>query len=216
MDRQNDIHTPHGKGAPTPRRWHFSLTQLNILLWGCIVAAVIVAAAFVVRTMQKSTVTIGADDKIDITPTLITSMREIGEWEFLSIDDEELVDTLRKGFFSDDELVRIYYGRLSLGINMKKAEPHWAVQQGDSVILRLPPIELLDNDFIDEARTRAFIERGKWTDADREALYQRAHAKMVRRCLTRQNIATARDNAEQQLSQMMRSMGVEKFRIEWL
>lgn len=216
MDRQNDIHTPHGKGAPTPRRWHFSLTQLNILLWGCIVAAVIVVAVFVVRTMQKSTVTIGADDKIDITPTLITSMREIGEWEFLSIDDEELVDTLRKGFFSDDELVRIYYGRLSLGINMKKAEPHWAVQQGDSVILRLPPIELLDNDFIDEARTRAFIERGKWTDADREALYQRAHAKMVRRCLTRQNIATARDNAEQQLSQMMRSMGVEKFRIEWL
>ena len=39
----------------------------------------------------------------------------------------------------------------------------------------LPKIELLDKDFIDEARTKAFIETGSWTDADRDSLYHRAY-----------------------------------------
>ena len=42
-----------------------------------------------------------------MTPSEIESIRRIGQWEFMAINDEELVDTVRKGFFSDDHLVRI-------------------------------------------------------------------------------------------------------------
>ena len=49
------------------------------------------------------------------TPTQITAMKEIGEWEFLVVHDEELVDTVRKGVFTDDSLIRIYYGTYALG-----------------------------------------------------------------------------------------------------
>ena len=47
------------------------------------------------------------DDKINITPTQIQSIRDIGQWEFLTINNEEIIDTVRHGFFGDAELVRI-------------------------------------------------------------------------------------------------------------
>ena len=56
--------------------------------------------------------------EVIMTPSQIESIRRIGQWEFMSINDEELVDTIRKGFFSDDHLVRIYYGTLRLGIDL--------------------------------------------------------------------------------------------------
>ena len=61
-------------------------------------------------TMQKITdnnANIEIDQRIGITPTQIESMKAIGQWEFLSIADEELIDTVRNGFFKDDELIRI-------------------------------------------------------------------------------------------------------------
>ena len=47
------------------------------------------------------------DDKIKITPTQIQSIRDIGQWEFLTINNEEIIDTVRHGFFGDAELVRM-------------------------------------------------------------------------------------------------------------
>ena len=192
-----------------------SLTKINILL-GCIIALIVIIAAIsLFHTAKETEIKVEVSDRIDVTPTIITAMKEIGEWEFLSITDEELVDTVRKGFFSDDELARIYYGKMSLGINMHKTSPHWIRQKGDSIVLTLPPIELLDKDFIDETRTRAFIETGSWTDADRELMYHRAYRMMIRRCMTAANIKSARDNATEQFSKMMRALGVEKYEIRW-
>ena len=97
-----------------------------------------------------------------------------------------------------------------LGINMHKVKPHWITATGDSITVRLPDVELLDEDFIDEARTQSFFESGKWTDADREALYMRAYTLMRRRCLTKENIENARENARQQFTQMMKALGYKK------
>lgn len=141
-------------------------------------------------------------------------MKEIGEWEFLSIADEELIDTVRKGFFSNDELIRIYHGTLRLGINMHKTEPRWIDVSGDSITVVLPPIELLDNDFIDEARTQSFFESGKWTDKDRADMYKRAYNQMRARCLTKENIRNAEKNAVSQFNRMMKSMGYNNVRVE--
>ena len=111
------------------------------------------------------------NEKIDITPTLIRSIEQIGEWSFLEIDDEEMVDTLRRGVFSKSELVRIYYGTLRIGFNLKETREGWLAMSGDTLVAKLPPVKLLDDNFIDEARTRSFIASGKRAHADRQVMY---------------------------------------------
>ena len=178
-----------------------------------IVAAIIITLA--VRNIRQSEVSIDVDDRIDVTPQQIESIKAIGEWEFLSIATEEMVDTVRKGIFSDDHLVRIYYGTLRLGVNMHHVEPGWIKRHGDSIDVTLPPIELLDRDFIDEARTKSFHESGRWSGQDREHLYQRAHRLMLSRCMTPQNIERARQMGETQFRQMMQAMGYRHVAIGW-
>ena len=67
--------------------------------------------------------------------------------------------------------------------------------------------------FIDEARTKSFYESGKWKPADREALYRKAYARMVKHCMTKENIRTAELNAQRQMENMMRSMGFNHIAI---
>ena len=138
----------------------------------------------------------------------------IGQWEFLAINDEELIDTVNHGFFSDDELVRIYYGTIRMGIDLHHAEPQWLQVEDDSVVVaKLPPIELLDRNFIDEAHTRSFFEKGDWSSADREALYRRAYNKMIARCLTPANIKIAEENARRQFTQFLKAMGYKNVKV---
>ena len=157
---------------------------------------------------------IKTDNKIDITPTRIQEIQDIGQWEFLSINDEELIDTINHGFFSDDELVRIYYGTIRMGIDLHHAEPQWLQVEDDSVVVaKLPPIELLDRNFIDEAHTRSFFEKGNWSSADRETLYRRAYSKMIARCMTPANIKIAEENAREQFTQFLKAMGYENVKV---
>lgn len=186
-----------------------------LLIVVLVVVVVLVARHYINKVSSTSTMTeVVKDEKIDIMPSQIRSIEQIGEWSFLEINDEELIDTIRHGFFSDDELVRIYYGTLRLGINLKEAHEGWLVMQNDTLCAILPPVRLLDNNFIDETRTRSFIETGKWTHHDRKAMYNRAVQRMRRRCLTKKNYQSARDNARVQFEQMLRSMGYDKVRVE--
>ena len=146
------------------------------------------------------------NDRIDDTPTIVEQMREIGQWEFLSISDEELIDTVRTGFFSDDELVRIYYGTLRIGIDFSQCDEKWIEKEGDSIKIDLPPVQLLDENFLDEARTRSFFESGKWSNADRKAMSDRAKAAMRKRQLTKANMALAQKNAEMQVKAFVSSV----------
>lgn len=166
-------------------------------------------------SFKKTEVSVDVDQKINVTPEQIESIKAIGEWEFLSIADEEMVDTMRKGIFSDDHLVRIYYGTVRLGINMHQVEPGWISASGDSIEVTLPKIGLLDRDFIDEARTQSFHESGRWKAADREAMYRKAYKKMLKRCVTPENIKSAKHNGEEQFRQIMKSMGYEHIAIKW-
>ena len=176
----------------------------------------IIAAALWFRSVSKGNwIGLGTNQEIDITPTQIQSIKDIGEWEFLSVSAEELVDTIRKGIFTNDELVRIYYGTLRLGINMHEVEPGWIEARSDSVFLTLPPIGLLDKDFIDEARTKSFYESGTWKPKDREAMYNRAYQRMLRHCLTPENLRAAETNADAQIRNMMRAMGYNKVMISY-
>lgn len=166
---------------------------------------------------KDNTVEVAAEEKTTLSPTLVESIEAIGQWEFLAINDEELVDTVRRGFFGDDQLVRIYYGTLRLGIDMKDVKEGWMKvdEEKDSITCTLPPIRLLDNNFIDEARTKSFFEEGKWTGADRQAMYDRAYTMMKKRCITPVNIQRAQRNAKQQFREMLKAMGFNNVKIEF-
>lgn len=185
-----------------------------VMLIVSIVVYLISSIKTVVTTTNTTVPDVVKNEKIDVTPTVIRSIEQIGEWSFLEINDEELVDTVRRGIFSNDELVRIYYGTLRLGINLKDAKEGWLSMSGDTLVAKLPPVRLLDNDFIDETRTRSFIASGKWSSVDRKEMYDRAVQKMRQRCLTKKNYAAAQLNAKEQFGQMLRSMGFEKTRVE--
>ncbi len=179
--------------------------KIGIVLFS---VSILIIAFFWLRSCTKDDhLELGADVKIDPTPTQVQSIKAIGEWEFLSISVEELADTIRKGFISDDELARIYYGTLRLGINTHQVEPGWMETAGDTVRLTLPKIGLLDRDFIDEARTKPFFEDGTWKPEDREALFRQAHRNMIAHGLTTENLVAAEDNAREQIGNLMKAIG---------
>ena len=189
--------------------------KLKMVLVFLLIGIVAIAAIWLYQGVQQTEIGIEVDQRIDITPEQIQQIKDIGEWEFLSVADEQLVDTVRKGILSDDHLVRIYYGTMRLGINMKQVEPGWIKAEGDSILVTLPGIGLLDRDFIDEARTRSFHESGSWSAHDREALYKRAYRRMLKHGLTQENLTAARQNGEALFRQLLRSMGFERVGIKW-
>lgn len=189
--------------------------RIKLYAIGAIVVLVIVASAYLVRQCRGNSITAHVNDSIDITPTQVLAMEEIGEWEFLSIEDEEMVDTVRKKLFGTDELIRIYRGTLRLGIDLSEAREDWVAVSGDTLRIVLPKVKLLDDDFIDEAKTQPFFESGTWSDQARSDLYHRAKARMKARCLTKENIASAEDNAMKQFYQMFKAMGYETVEVRF-
>lgn len=198
-------------------RWYMRMWQtvlkLKIAVVFIVIIAAVISSAYLIRSCRGNALDVYVDDKIDITPAQITAMTEIGEWEFLSVEDEEMVDTVRKGWFSDDKLIRVYYGTLRLGFDMRGMTAERITKDKDTLVVALPPVGLLDEDFIDETRTQSFFESGRWTDKDRAALYDRAYIKMKNRCLTDENVKTAENNAVLQFTKLMKSLGFDKVRI---
>ncbi len=188
---------------------------LQLAVKALVLAAIILVLWWLLFTEKDNHLSLEVNSDINVTPEQIQRIKAIGEWEFLSISDEELVDTVRKGLFKDDQLVRIYYGTLRIGVNLQHVKDGWIKTQGDSVSVTLPKVGLLDEQFIDEARTKAFYESGKWTPNDREALYHKARRQMKAHCLTPQNLKSAENNADTQFRRMMKAMGYNNIIIRF-
>ncbi|MBP3823411.1 MAG: DUF4230 domain-containing protein [Bacteroidaceae bacterium] len=183
------------------------LSRTALVVIAVVAVLLVAGAAFVYWLLGSNNASVATKENVELSPTQIERIKAIGQWEFLTVSDEELVDTVRHGFFGDDELVRIYTGTLRLGIDMADVEEDWIRTDGDTLRVLLPPVRLLDTNFIDEASARSFYESGRWTQADRKALARKARQKMLARCLTPQNIASAEQNATAQFHQMLRAMG---------
>ena len=191
------------------------LSRTAIIIIGIIAVVLIAAFALVYWMFSSNGASLTTKEHNELSPTQIERIEAIGQWEFLSISDEELVDTVRHGFFGDDELVRIYTGTLRLGIDLADTEEGWIRTDGDTIRVLLPDIKLLDDHFLDEASARSFYETGKWSQADRQALAAKARRKMLARCLTPANIASAEQNATAQFHQMLQSMGFQNVSIRF-
>lgn len=189
----------------------------KILIIRTVLAAVIVILVTIVvwrLATARTEIHYAQEGRMEITPVQIEKIKSIGQWEFLSISDEEIADTIRHGFFGDDELSRIYYGTLRLGIDFSEAPEGWIKMDDDTVMVTMPPVKLLDDKFVDEAATKSFIEDGKWSEADRAALTAKAEAAMRRRCLTKQNYNKAKENGKKQLTQLINALGFKYVKVE--
>ena len=151
------------------------------------------------------------------TPITVTSLQQIGKWEFLAIDDDEIVDTIRKGLLSNDVLTRVYHGTVRIGVDMKQIKKAAITYQKrkDKLIVKLPKVGLLDKKFIDETRTDSYYESGKWSEKARKELLKRAERKMLKRCLTKQNIKNAEQNGKAAAQQLFKSLGYENVEVSF-
>lgn len=183
------------------------MSNRSCLQTGCLVTLILIVGALWWFYRALPRLRMEGKGEMSMTPAQIQSIRNIGQWEFLSVSDEELVDTTREGFFTDDHLVRIYYGTMRLGVDMSRLGNDAVSRSGDSIIIVLPPITLLDEDFIDDALTKAFHESGRWSADDREALYEKARRQMMAHGMTAENITAAQNNADAQMRKMLKAMG---------
>ncbi len=178
-----------------------------------IIVVLVLVGVLLFSLRKQPLVSVSSEWHMESTPVEVEQIRAIGEWEFLTVSDEEIVDTVRHGFFGDDELSRIYYGTLRFGIDMSKADEQSVSVKGDSLSVRLPAVGLLDDHFIDEARTRSFIEEGKWSEADKAALTRKAARQMRRRCLTPANLKAAKENAQRQTEAFFKAWGYKHVKV---
>ena len=175
-----------------------------------IIAFVVMVLTLTVKGTTNEVELAPDNKKIEVTPLQVKSVKEIGQWEFLSVSDEELVDSMESRIFGQPKkIVRIYYGTLRLGVDLAQLQDDDVVLRGDTVDVTLPAISHLDNDFIDEAKTKPFYETGTWPQSTRAALFQKAKKQMLARCMTRENIHIAQYNAVEEITRVFKAMGFE-------
>lgn len=190
------------------RKWRFTLSLL-----------VLCALAFVGYRIKKVYFDgdgLFAEQKqaIDSTPEEIRALRDIGQWEFLSVDTEELVEKNEKSLFSTQkQLVCVYRGTLRIGIDMNNLPADWCKVQGKTVLLHLPDVGLLDNDFINDTRTTVFVQEGNWNADAKQQLRTQAAEAMKRRALSAENLSLARRNAEEQFRKLFTALGFNDVNI---
>lgn len=81
------------------------MNKLRLLTVIAVAVCILVVVVALMRCNATTSLHISHEGQVEITPTQIDSIRSIGQWEFLSIADEEIVDTVRHGFFGDDQPV---------------------------------------------------------------------------------------------------------------
>ncbi len=185
-----------------------------------VVAVVIIVAVVWVKCSRMSgpviDVEVETPTEIAVTPQIIRSIKDIRQWEFLKITDEEVIDTVRKlPLWPDDRLVLVFHGTPRIGIDLSDAADGWVENHNDSLVVTLPQPCLLDNDFIDETLTDVFAQSGRWSAADRERLYESARSRMVARALTKENIDRVRRGATDKFTTLFQSLGAADVEIRF-
>lgn len=197
-------------------------------LWWCVkkmvkhwrITLIVIALAFIAYggmvVYRNLTSTDSAVDKpIAQSPEEIIHLRSIGQWEFLSVESEELVERHHTGLMSDRDLICIYRGTLRIGVDLRKLPEDWVEVKGRNAIVHLPQPSLLDENFLDESRTTVFMEQGLFRAEEREAMIAEAKNKMKQRALSTDNLSIARRNAESQFQKLFHAMGYEDVIVEF-
>ena len=185
----------------------------RITLFVFLVALIGYGAMVAYRTLTNSNDAV--EKPIEQSPEEIVRLQAIGQWEFLSVEAEELVERHYSGLMSERDLVCIYRGTLRIGVDMRKLPSDWVEMKERSAILHLPQPSLLDENFLDESRTTVFFEQGVFRPEERDAMRTEAKDKMKKRAITAENLSIARRNAEAQFQKLFLAMGYEDVVVEF-
>lgn len=188
------------------RHWRITFFLLLVALIGY-------GAMVAYRTLTNSSDAV--EKPIEQSPEEIMRLQAIGQWEFLSVEAEELVERHYSGLMSERDLVCIYRGTLRIGVDMRKLPSDWVEMKERSAILHLPQPSLLDENFLDESRTTVFFEQGVFRPEERDAMRTEAKDKMKQRAMTAENLSIARRNAEAQFQKLFLAMGYEDVVVEF-
>ncbi|MCF0185227.1 MAG: DUF4230 domain-containing protein [Bacteroidaceae bacterium] len=200
-----------------------TLQSIALITKGVIIllaVGIIIYVVYRVRTAEQPLVELTTDNvemKLSLSPEQIQSIEDIGEWVFLTVEAEEIVDTVRKKLIlSDDKLSRIYIGNLHYGIDMRILRgKDWVNCHGDTISVLLPAVKLIDRKFIDEANTRTFYQDGKWDSQAMKALYAKAQRQMMKHYHTQQTVNKAKENANRELTRFFQSFGFHTVELQF-
>lgn len=220
MIRRSEVHP---QGCANAVLWPFRHWRLLAFIVTLGLIAFIVWQIRSVANDDESIVAVKHTEAIEQTPEEVRALRDIGQWEFLAISTEELVERHEAHTFGDKHLVKVFRGKLRLGIDMKQASADWftvdSIASADgsrSVTLLLPDVALLDSAFIDEAQTTTFYEDGRFDAKAKQALYDEAVKAMKARALTEENLATARKAAKEQFTHIFQALGYAHVNVKFI
>ena len=184
------------------------MKKLILFLLSVPVVLGVAAYFFMKKTAEAVPVSVNVvtNSQIDKTENTIVSLRNIGQWEFLTIDVEELVDTAIAKTFGADRISCIYKGTCRLGIDMAD-ESLCISTSGDTAFVKLPQAKLLDEHFLQDAKTQVFFQDGDFAPVVMESLKRRAQQRMKVRALTDKNLRQTEANARSQIAGLLKASG---------
>lgn len=182
--------------------------KLYVIAVVAAITVVVVAWLLLRPAVEESGVeTVATNEQVTSTRAVLDSIRSIGQWELMSIDAKVDVDTTGKAMMGlmDTKLQRRYHGRISIGIDLQKAEIR------DSMFI-LPHAAVLDNDFIDESLTELIVcenQDMEQSPAIKAAMLKKAKRMMLRDVVKPSILADCDKKAAEDVRKRLESLGVK-------
>lgn len=146
------------------------------------------------------------------TPSQLEEIRSIRELEVAHFDCEELYEFKREGRIFDDELTKVYYAKLRIGIDLSEVKES-DIEKGEKKIkITLPDVRLLnEGKMLDFSRT--FSESGDIDNELRREASKAAEEWIVEKYVTEEVIQNARRSVASYIENYLRSIGYEEIEV---
>lgn len=193
----------------------------RVLLWiaACILTFIIVATALVSRT-GTSLYNYLFSERVEVGHIQISDLSKTEKLKVLTMYKEVIVSQYKQErgrlFGTNNyQIHSIYPGRVDIGFDLSKCEDNWITMEGDTAIVNLPAVEILnkDNWLIDETKKRTPIETGKWSSTDYDKMARRANAMIKRNCELDNCYVLAEEQGFKVVSNLLNALGYDNIKI---
>jgi len=193
----------------------------KVLLWivASILTLIIVVGAIIGRT-GSNIFNYLFNERIEVGHIQISDLSKTEKLKVLTMYKEVIVSQYKQEhgrFFgtNDYQIHSIFPGRVDIGFDLSKCTDDWITIDGDTAIVSLPAVEILnkDNWLIDEAKKQTPIEDGKWSAADYDKMALRANALIKRNCELDNCYSIAEEQGFKVISNLLKTFGYSNVKI---